>query len=120
MAAASRTDGSSKGALGLRVDAPVPPTAEYMARLKALFEPGMAIYLEGVYKSRRVAARRSIHLRVDRMTGEYSLGPQSGRAQKHNIGGDGAKPRIALARTVVDGVNTWHTCRWCRRQTACL
>jgi len=34
-----------KGALGLGVDAPVPPTAEHMAKLEALFEPGMANHL---------------------------------------------------------------------------
>jgi len=84
-----------------------------MAKLEELFEPGMAIHLRGskqvCYESPRVGARRSIHLRFDSMTGQYSLGPQPGRAQRLNIGGDGAKPRVAVVKTVVDGANVWRT-----------
>jgi len=50
-----------------------------------------------------------MHIRYDAMTGEYGVGRQPGRTQRLNIGVDGAKPRVAVIKTVVDGVNQWHT-----------
>jgi len=79
------------------------PEAKTFQRLESLFEPGLAIHVEGIYDSPRAAtARRSIWLRYRGAPHfEYSLAAQPGRNQRVNAGSAGrdeeVQPRVAIS-----------------------
>ena len=76
------------------------PEAKSFQRLETLFEPGIAIHVEGIYESQRAAtARRSIWLRYHAL--EYALAAQPGRSKRVNGGSAGrdeeVQPRVAIS-----------------------
>jgi len=78
------------------------PEAKTFQRLESLFEPGIAIHVEGIYDSPRAAtARRSIWLRYHAPHFEYSLAAQPGRSKRVNGGSAGrdeeVQPRVAIS-----------------------
>jgi len=71
------------------------PEAKSFQRLESLFEPGIAIHVEGIYESPRAAtARRSIWLRYHAPHFEFSLAAQPGRNQCVNAGSAGRDEEV--------------------------